>query len=515
MRLREKKEGCLCKAEKKMKCLQEKEGQVATQGASRLIMNSDASALTLQRQDAIPDDGLNTLLQYDENGLKALVRMFWAWGKPPVYGNLTALSTEIQEIAEESACDPPYSFADYKVLTQTLMPVVGSGGQGTVKSIILKGDVDQESMVLKVFKNSNNIETLVLREMRLCKQFFVKKSLKKRKTPGDNHTNFDDDYLANLGICRGIGITNSEYCLMYECHTCEVFDLLDDTQFEVQLSDVTVDIIRHASELLEALCYLETFQVMHFDIKPENIMYNETKKKLILIDFGYAHYGPMPTPPGTSLRATLTNALNDELPACGSLANHLAPVTPEQIPPFGTWGYMPHTELSRNVKWCQSRDCWGLGMTLYLLYFLTYTRYIPYNGNMSADPLAEEYTEFHDLVRDNPKTLSYYRLSTPTPYRATTATDAVWLNKFVDHLKTVTQLTQTKPTNFEASLPQTIELMSALCNELIQVPPGSKIKLDNGHRRAILEGVVTHYTAKEARTVMSSKPGWTSLSSCS
>lgn len=77
---------------------------------------------------------------------------------------------------------------------------------------------------------------------------------------------------------------NQHQCLVFELLSWNLYDLLKQTDFY----GLELNAIRHlGGQLLEALYFLRTRDIIHCDIKPENIVLLSTGKvKVKLIDFG-------------------------------------------------------------------------------------------------------------------------------------------------------------------------------------------------------------------------------------
>jgi dual specificity protein kinase YAK1 len=75
-------------------------------------------------------------------------------------------------------------------------------------------------------------------------------------------------------------------CIVFECLSKSLYDVILPTEKGLPL-DMVRDYLR---QILEALITFKESELIHCDLKPENIMVDEDLKTLKLIDFGSAAF---------------------------------------------------------------------------------------------------------------------------------------------------------------------------------------------------------------------------------
>lgn len=93
---------------------------------------------------------------------------------------------------------------------------------------------------------------------------------------------------------NGIVILLDEF--IYKGHQCLVFEFLDKSLRDILRKNnkkgISIHFVRSfACQLFSCLCIFESMDIIHTDIKPDNIMLENSKKcKIKIIDFGTACY---------------------------------------------------------------------------------------------------------------------------------------------------------------------------------------------------------------------------------
>lgn len=65
------------------------------------------------------------------------------------------------------------------------------------------------------------------------------------------------------------------------------------------------DIWMYVYQLLKAICFCHKIEVVHWDVKPENLLINPTTKSLKICDFGFARI--LPKQSGKNRKGLLTD----------------------------------------------------------------------------------------------------------------------------------------------------------------------------------------------------------------
>ena len=83
------------------------------------------------------------------------------------------------------------------------------------------------------------------------------------------------------------------------CGNQELFDIIsdiNDLEHHAFCNNFQLKLYLFIEQMLNALQFLHNCKICHFDLKPENIMYNENyfsfSKRFKIIDFGFAEYYP-------------------------------------------------------------------------------------------------------------------------------------------------------------------------------------------------------------------------------
>ena len=106
------------------------------------------------------------------------------------------------------------------------------------------------------------------------KRFALKESQNLKKLDG----------IKNVPKLLAVGLSDSlNYVILSKASGVDLFDYVD---LHGPFSENTIKPV--ARQLLTTLRKLHKRNVVHKDIKPENIMYSKTFKKLVFIDFGFS-----------------------------------------------------------------------------------------------------------------------------------------------------------------------------------------------------------------------------------
>ena len=80
---------------------------------------------------------------------------------------------------------------------------------------------------------------------------------------------------------------------VFRNHIIQTFDLLEVNLYQSLKSKLfsplpVYTIKLYAEQMLEGIKYFHSLNILHCDLKPENIMLNSDRSKIIIIDFGSA-----------------------------------------------------------------------------------------------------------------------------------------------------------------------------------------------------------------------------------
>lgn len=102
----------------------------------------------------------------------------------------------------------------------------------------------------------------------------------------------DEDLVTSLRVYKE-RIVKYKDSFLFRNHYCFVFELLGkNIYYDLKESgykgfDLQTKVMPLTFQMIEGLCYLKHCQVVHCDLKPENIMYADSRRKdLKIIDFG-------------------------------------------------------------------------------------------------------------------------------------------------------------------------------------------------------------------------------------
>lgn len=169
-------------------------------------------------------------------------------------------------LASRSACDLESKFSNVDKLMKDLegyecIRKLGSGGFG--ETYLFKDKNDKKIAVKALYEANDD----VLNEVKVLKII--------RKT------------CSNV-LChkKVLNYDKSSYIVTEFIDGVSLFDYYDDTRTNIKLTKIC----KYICQMIEAIEYIHSIGVIHFDIKPENIMVKNSKLKLI--DFGAAEYSP-------------------------------------------------------------------------------------------------------------------------------------------------------------------------------------------------------------------------------
>jgi serine/threonine protein kinase len=169
-------------------------------------------------------------------------------------------------LASRSDCDLESKFSNVDKLMKDLQGYecirkLGSGGFG--ETYLFKNKNDKKIAVKALYEANDD----VLNEVKVLKII--------RKT------------CSNV-LChkKVLNYDKSSYIVTEFIDGVSLFDYYDDTRTNIKLTKIC----KYICQMIQALEYIHSIGVIHFDIKPENIIVKNSKLKLI--DFGAAEYSP-------------------------------------------------------------------------------------------------------------------------------------------------------------------------------------------------------------------------------
>ena len=177
--------------------------------------------------------------------------------------------------------------------------------------------------IFKKFRLQNNKEEMTIPKKilftEICEVYMMKR-IKGIRSP----------YLVEI-LDWNIDRNTSQMKVLMESMPC---DLRDYFCFKANYSLFDENILKIISyQLLSGLNSLHKNRIIHFDIKPENILYDQDKKLIKITDFTFSQY--------------VTYDLNKKCSILG-----------------GTYSYMPLEGLFETKKYSFSYDIWSLGIVL-------------------------------------------------------------------------------------------------------------------------------------------------------
>jgi len=140
-------------------------------------------------------------------------------------------------------------------------------GRGAFGKVYVGMDNNSDRVAIKEIKNEPRFKDAAIREIQILKQ------LQYNKLEDNYVINFKEDFV-NLGI---------QYM---------VFEYMDRNLYHYyKKNDIPYDdVINIFYELTKGLEYIHSQNIIHCDLKPENIMINKDSMKIKIIDFGSAIY---------------------------------------------------------------------------------------------------------------------------------------------------------------------------------------------------------------------------------
>jgi dual specificity protein kinase YAK1 len=98
-----------------------------------------------------------------------------------------------------------------------------------------------------------------------------------------NRSNYEKKHLITM---QDYFVFKDFLCIVFECLSKSLYDVILQTEKGLPL-DMVRDYLR---QILEALITFKDSDLIHCDLKPENIMVDDDLKTLKLIDFGSAAF---------------------------------------------------------------------------------------------------------------------------------------------------------------------------------------------------------------------------------
>lgn len=140
-------------------------------------------------------------------------------------------------------------------------------GRGAFGKVYVGMNNNSDRVAIKEIKNEPRFKAAAIREIQILKQ------LKENKLEENYIINFKEAFV-NLGI---------QYM---------VFEYMDRNLYHYYKNNSIpyVDVINIFYELTKGLEYIHSQNIIHCDLKPENIMINRDSMKIKIIDFGSAIY---------------------------------------------------------------------------------------------------------------------------------------------------------------------------------------------------------------------------------
>ncbi|KRY36311.1 Serine/threonine-protein kinase PRP4 -like protein [Trichinella spiralis] len=185
-----------------------------------------------------------------------------------------------QEINQKDECYLADNWDDtegyYRVQVGELMDkrysVYGYTGQGVFGNVVRARDVTKDNLevAVKIIRKNDLMHRMGLKELQILRKL--------------NSTDPDDKYHC-LRLYRHF-FHKQHLCLVFESLSLNLREVLKKYGRDVGLHVKAVRSYSH--QMLMALRLLRKCEILHCDIKPDNILVNETKLMLKLCDFGSA-----------------------------------------------------------------------------------------------------------------------------------------------------------------------------------------------------------------------------------
>lgn len=184
--------------------------------------------------------------------------------------------------------------------------------------------------------------------------------------------------------------------MRYEDQIIAVFPYFQTTDFRDFLEICTLDDIKnYIKQLLIAIKYTHSHNIIHRDIKPSNFLYNNEKKQGFLIDFGLAQEEkayttnqnnlPAKKTPKTKPTVTFFNSVvSKSTQPPGFYQTDTRPVMKAQR--AGTRGFRAPEVLFKNIFQTKSIDIWSVGV----IFLILLTKQYPFFNSLDDnDALVE------------------------------------------------------------------------------------------------------------------------------
>ena len=189
---------------------------------------------------------------------------------PVVQGQGTGASNDL--LAEDAVDKEGYYHVQQGEVINNRYKVVADIGRGVFSCVLacLDQNRDNRNVAIKVIKNNHIMNKAAEKEIAIL-----------TRIRGDDPT----------GKKHSIQMVES---FEHKGHSCMVFDRFDMDLRQVLKTfgrkvGININPVRvYGAQLLTSLCQLRKLRIVHADIKPDNVLVTEDKRKVVLADFGSA-----------------------------------------------------------------------------------------------------------------------------------------------------------------------------------------------------------------------------------